>query len=294
MRSSSHRDAARRVFDRRLCGAVCPVACVLYLALGQLALGRGACYGRAAIDATSEDTEVAATVPCALFGAVVAQSVVQCAVARARPAKGRVAEAAAWPCAGVQALTLLYYVVERSDAACLLTAPPFLSDVSGVTARPLHLVLWTCSVSAQVLAIYSVERELSARMRGRSQTRGGTAAPRSSRCVVCWCSALLDARAPGATSSASRSRRCRARRSTRSSRSRARAAARGAGGAARGDAHRRAARARGGLLHRRLARLPWSGAPVCRRGGRRACAWSRPLRAKFLPASIRACPAVDP
>ena len=107
---------------------------------------------------------VAATVPCALFGALFAQSVVQCAVARARPAKGRVAEAAAWPCAGVQALTLLYYVVERSDAACLLTAPPFLSDVSGVTARPLHLVLWTCSVSAQVLAIYSVERELSARM----------------------------------------------------------------------------------------------------------------------------------
>ena len=89
------------VFERRLCCAVCPVACVLYLALGQLALGGGACYGRAAIDATSEDTEVAATVPCALFGALFAQSVVQCAVARARPAKGRVAEAAAWPCAGV-------------------------------------------------------------------------------------------------------------------------------------------------------------------------------------------------
>ena len=152
------------VFDRRLCCAVCPIACVLYLALGQLALGGGACYGRAALAANDEDTEVAATVPCALFGALFAQSVVQCAVARARPAKGRVAEAAAWPCAGVQALTLLYYVVERSDAACLLTAPPFLSDTSGVTARPLHLVLWTCSVSAQVLAIYSVERELSARM----------------------------------------------------------------------------------------------------------------------------------
>ena len=69
------------VFDRRLCCAVCPIACVLYLALGQLALGGGACYGRAAIDATSEDTEVAATVPCALFGALFAQSVVQCAVA---------------------------------------------------------------------------------------------------------------------------------------------------------------------------------------------------------------------
>ena len=123
------------VFDRRLCCAVCPIACVLYLALGQLALGGGACYGRAALAANDEDTEVAATVPCALFGALFAQSVVQCAVARARPAKGRVAEAAAWPCAGVQALTLLYYVVERSDAACLLTAPPFLSDVSGVTAR---------------------------------------------------------------------------------------------------------------------------------------------------------------
>ena len=30
------------VFDRRLCCAVCPIACVLYLALGQLALGGGA------------------------------------------------------------------------------------------------------------------------------------------------------------------------------------------------------------------------------------------------------------
>ena len=84
------------VFDRRLCCAVCPIACVLYLALGQLALGGGACYGRAALAANDEDTEVAATVPCALFGALFAQSVVQCAVARARPAKGRVAEAAAW------------------------------------------------------------------------------------------------------------------------------------------------------------------------------------------------------
>ena len=190
------------VFERRLCCAVCPVACVLYLALGQLALGGGACYGRAAIDTTSEDTEVAATVPCALFGALFAQSVVQCAVARARPAKGRVAEAAAWPCAGVQALTLLYYVVERSDAACLLTAPPFLSDVSGVTARPLHLVLWTCSVSAQVLAIYSVERELSARMPRPppSNARRDCCAALVAVQVMCWCSALLDARAPGATS----------------------------------------------------------------------------------------------
>ena len=190
------------VFDRRLCCAVCPIACVLYLALGQLALGGGACYGRAAIDTTSEDTEVAATVPCALFGALFAQSVVQCAVARARPAKGRVAEAAAWPCAGVQALTLLYYVVERSDAACLLTAPPFLSDVSGVTARPLHLVLWTCSVSAQVLAIYSVERELSARMPRPPPTnaRRDCCAALVAVQVMCWCSALLDARAPGATS----------------------------------------------------------------------------------------------
>ena len=39
------------VFERRLCCAVCPVACVLYLALGQLALGGGACYGRAALAA---------------------------------------------------------------------------------------------------------------------------------------------------------------------------------------------------------------------------------------------------
>ena len=123
---------------------------------------------------------------------------------RRRAGAAAARQAAAWPCAGVQALTLLYYVVERSDAACLLTAPPFLSDVSGVTARPLHLVLWTCSVSAQVLAIYSVERELSARMPRPPPTnaRRDCCAALVAVQVMCWCSGSRRARpAPCATAS---------------------------------------------------------------------------------------------
>ena len=193
----------------------------------------------------------------------------------------------------MQALTLLYYVVERSDAACLLTAPPFLSDTSGVTARPLHLVLWTCSVSAQVLAIYSVERELSARMPRPPLTnaRRDCCAALVAVQVMCWCSALLDARAPGATSYglALAALSCAAFYALLAKAGGPLRRARGGGAARQGRAHRRAARARGGLLHGCLARLPPGlGRRRARRGGRRARAPRlRPLRRRRqVPAGV--------
>ena len=287
--------------DRRLCCALCPLVCVLYLVLGQLALGGGACYGRDAIHVAGDDTEVAATVPCALFGALFAQSVVQCCVARARPAKGRVAEAAAWPCAGVQALTLLYYVFERSDAACLVEAPPLLA--SSITARPLHLVLWTCSVSAQVLAIYSVERELTARMpRPPTRTaRGQCCAALVAVQVMCWCSALLDARAPGenAYGLALAALSCAAFYALLALGIRG-PLARGAAAARRGKDERIAAQLERAALFFAVA---WHGFPLVWGAGVLGLAADQHARlgyvlcdvlAKFLPASIYVSLAVDP
>ena len=241
--------------------------------------------------------------PCALFGALFAQSVVQCAVARARPAKGRVAEAAAWPCAGVQALTLLYYVVERSDAACLVMAPPFLADISSVTARPLHLVLWTCSVSAQVLAIYSVERELSARMPRPPLTnaRRDCCAALVAVQVMCWCSALLDARAPGATGYglALAALSCAAFYALLAKGVRG-PLARGAAAARRGKDERIAAQLERAAVFFTVA---WHGFPLVWGAGVLGVAGDARVRlgyvlcdvvAKFLPASIYVSLAVDP
>ena len=54
----------------RVCCALCPAAGLAALALSQLSLGSGACYGRArAADAVDADLETAATIPLALFGA---------------------------------------------------------------------------------------------------------------------------------------------------------------------------------------------------------------------------------
>ena len=72
------------VFDRRLCRRL-PDRLRPLLAPRPARARRRRVLRRAALATNDEDTEVAATVPCALFGALFAQSVVQCAVARARP-----------------------------------------------------------------------------------------------------------------------------------------------------------------------------------------------------------------
>ena len=130
-----------------------------YLLLAQLALGGGACFGGDG-GVADDDAEAAATVPCALFAALFAQSLVQLGVAGAATRRRRAAPKAAWPCAGVQALTLAYYGLERGGLACAARAAPLGAGLPAVATRPLHLCLWVCSVSAQVLALYCVERDV--------------------------------------------------------------------------------------------------------------------------------------
>ena len=123
------------------------------------------CLGqpRAAAGAASEPEELAATVPCALFGALLCQGVLQLSVngaARRADARWPPPQYTAWPCVGVHALTLLYYALERTGAACAVAVAwrPF--GGAALTVRPLHHVLWICSVSSQVITLFCVEREI--------------------------------------------------------------------------------------------------------------------------------------
>ena len=122
------------LLPRRACCALCPALGLATLAMAQLALGGGVCYGRGGMSVDASDEAVAV----ALFGALSAQSVAQIVLSGAKPSNGRVAPAAAWPCAGVQLITLAYFnraellQTSRGDAA----AATWIVRGDGVAATP--------------------------------------------------------------------------------------------------------------------------------------------------------------
>jgi hypothetical protein len=180
--------APRPRLSRAAACALSPAVCVAYLLLAQLALGGGACFGGDG-GVADDDAEAAATVPCALFAALFAQSVVQLGVAGAATRRRRAAPKAAWPCAGVQALTLAYYGLERGGLACAARAAPLGAGLPAVATRPLHLCLWVCSVSAQVLALYCVERDVAEGLgkRARAAAAAVPDGPARRACVAALC-----------------------------------------------------------------------------------------------------------
>ena len=179
-------------------------------------------------------------------------------------------------------------------------APPFLADISSVTARPLHLVLWGVLDERRVLADLQRRRECRRACRGRlHQTRGGTAAPRSSRAGHVAGARRSSTRAPEARqATASRSRRCRARRLLLA-KGDAGPLARGAAAAGAAGAERIAAQlGRGGLLHGHPGTdfLVWGAGVLGATGGGARVRWAivHAVVAKFAPASMRGDLAVDP
>ena len=79
-----------RVSREHVC-ALCPAVGIAYIFVAQYALrSGGACLGRPSVkpEAAEDDSELAATVPCALFGALLCQGLLQLMVAPDGVARG--------------------------------------------------------------------------------------------------------------------------------------------------------------------------------------------------------------
>ena len=146
--------------------ALAPIAMLATLALGYL-VSEEVCTtlqngSECQVSFNGDGAEWHTTIPSTLLGALTVQALMHLLMGGSSTSSER--KLFVFPCVTIHACTTIYYFFGETVApSCVLTTR------WGTEARPLHYTLWWVSMSAQLLTIFGLERELCRRANAQQE-----------------------------------------------------------------------------------------------------------------------------